>query len=121
VRAQLDNYKNSFSHLIKLVFNARIFVWSGLLVQEGPHWSEQRRFCLKNLRDFGFGKKSMEGLILEDSKKLLKFLHDQNGLPINPQRRISIVVLSALWSILAGERLSHDDPLFQDVLDSLNT
>ena len=30
---------------------------------EGQLWSEHRRFVLRHLRDFGFGKSSMEQLI----------------------------------------------------------
>ncbi len=35
----------------------------GIILQGGPCWSEQRRFVMKNIRDFGFGKKSMEGAL----------------------------------------------------------
>ena len=29
----------------------------GVLMSQGRHWREQRRFLLRNLRDFGFGKR----------------------------------------------------------------
>jgi hypothetical protein len=90
------------------------------VVQEGPGWSEQRRFALKNLRDFGFGKKSMEGILQEDVTELVDTLRNKAGVAFSIQRRLSLVVLSALWNIIAGERFSHDDPRYQNVLDSLN-
>ncbi|CAG7725411.1 unnamed protein product, partial [Allacma fusca] len=38
----------------------------GIIVSEGQEWVEQRRFTLRHLRDFGFGKNLMENLIMEE-------------------------------------------------------
>ncbi|CAL8094325.1 unnamed protein product [Orchesella dallaii] len=38
----------------------------GIIFNEGKDWQDQRRFALKNLRDFGFGKGTMESLILDE-------------------------------------------------------
>jgi hypothetical protein len=38
----------------------------GLLFSVGREWTEQRRFALRRLRDFGLGKSSMEELIHEE-------------------------------------------------------
>ena len=38
----------------------------GVIFTNGKEWTEQRRFLLKTLRDFGFGKTSMENLIIEE-------------------------------------------------------
>ena len=42
----------------------------GVISTSGRYWREQRRFLLKNLRDFGFGKSSMESLIQDEMVKL---------------------------------------------------
>jgi len=39
----------------------------GLVFTDGPYWQEMRRFTLRNLRYFGFGKTSMEGQIIGGS------------------------------------------------------
>jgi hypothetical protein len=35
----------------------------GVISTSGRYWRDQRRFLLKNLKDFGFGRASMESLI----------------------------------------------------------
>lgn len=41
-------YTNEFLHII------------GIFFTEGPLWHEQRRFALRNLRDYGFGRRQDE-------------------------------------------------------------
>jgi hypothetical protein len=42
----------------------------GVIGTSGQYWREQRRFLLKNLKDFGFGRASMESLIQDEMAKL---------------------------------------------------
>jgi methyl farnesoate epoxidase/farnesoate epoxidase len=42
----------------------------GVLQTSGKYWREQRRFLLRHLKDFGFGKSSMESTIQEEMTKL---------------------------------------------------
>jgi hypothetical protein len=42
----------------------------GVIATTGNYWREQRRFLLKNLKDFGFGKASMESIIQDEMSKL---------------------------------------------------
>ena len=46
----------------------------GILQSTGQEWQEQRRFTMKQLKDIGFGKSSMEDLILEEVEKLSQLL-----------------------------------------------
>jgi methyl farnesoate epoxidase/farnesoate epoxidase len=42
----------------------------GVLGSGGQYWKEIRRFMLRNLKDFGFGKSSMESMIQDELAKL---------------------------------------------------
>ncbi len=42
----------------------------GVIGTSGQYWREQRRFLLRNLKDFGFGRASMESLIQDEMAKL---------------------------------------------------
>jgi hypothetical protein len=45
---------------------------TGFFFTDGPFWVEQRRFSLRHLRDLGFGKRSLEGIILDEAEELIK-------------------------------------------------
>jgi len=80
---------------------------------------DQRRFSLRNLRDFGFGKQTMEHMIQETTSDFIQELKKKLGTPIDLHERFSIVVVSALWRIAAGEKLSQNDPKILELLDKL--
>ena len=46
----------------------------GLVFSRGQTWAEQRRFTLRVLRDFGFGKSSMEDTLLDEVDKLCELI-----------------------------------------------
>lgn len=46
----------------------------GVIFNVGKKWQEQRRFMLSTLRDFGFGKSSMEQLISEEIDRFLAYI-----------------------------------------------
>ena len=64
---------NSRSHpkIIKIAKNARNNMIDnfGVVSSEGKTHQEQRRFMLSTLRDFGFGKSDMEGLINDEVRQ----------------------------------------------------
>ena len=51
----------------------------GIIFTHGKYWKELRRFMLRHLRDFGFGKTSMEELFLVEVGKLCKLLEKSEG------------------------------------------
>nr|APH81375.1 cytochrome P450 CYP3033A1 [Tigriopus kingsejongensis] len=80
----------------------------GIVFSEGEQWSEQRRFALKTLRDFGFSKKAMEDVILEEVFKMIQVLRaDEDSMSLN--QVLSVGVVNSLWTILTGQKLSHGD------------
>ena len=63
----------------------------------GQEWQEQRRFTLRNLRDFGFGKVSMESLIQEEVEKCIEMLSQETGKVTKLSLKLNIAILNALW------------------------
>jgi methyl farnesoate epoxidase/farnesoate epoxidase len=92
----------------------------GVVFSHGGYWIELRRFLLRNLRDFGFGKTSMEALFQEEVAKLCQHLSKKCDEPINLNGTMNISVLNALWSILVGENLDLEDPNLIKIVNLVN-
>lgn len=77
----------------------------GIVLSEGNLWEVHRRFTLRNLRDFGFGKRNMEGLIMDEVHDLCKVLKSTNGRPVGGiKRKFALAVVNSLWTVVAGNR-----------------
>jgi len=106
----------SFSHRLEishppsrlsLMKQLRGYNGVGLVASSGKTWKEQRRFALKNLRDFGLGKQSMEALIMDEVNELSEKW--KNDLKINEEQTINwktfnMSILNALWGIVSSRR-----------------
>ena len=84
----------------------------GLIGSEGDEWREQRRFVLRHLRDFGFGKSSMEDIIKQEFKDLAEKI-TQTGRAgksdMDSHMLFNLVVMNVLWGMIAGERFDVND------------
>jgi len=56
---------------------------SGILFMDGPFWVELRHFTIKHLKDFGFGKKSAEAVILEETEQLMKEMEEKKVVQVS--------------------------------------
>ena len=81
-----------------------------MISSEGAVWSEQRRFTLRHLRDFGFGKNAGEELITNEMKEFIQGLEASVGQPLSLNKSFSVAALNTLWMILSGVRYEQDDP-----------
>ena len=91
----------------------------GIILSFGQYWRDQRRFVLRQLRDFGFGTNNMEGAIAEEVEKLVGQYEKTAGTPVVMDSKISVV--NSLWQILVGEKLELDDPKLLDIVDTIST
>jgi len=92
----------------------------GLLFSSGTIHKEQRRFALRNLRDFGFGKSSMEEMIQNEASKLCRSIEKELDRPTQLDSKLNISILNALWTILVGEELDMENPEDLKVVNALN-
>jgi hypothetical protein len=71
----------SIKMLIELKLGLPISV-PGLIFTEGPYWLQLRRFTLRHLRDFGYGKTSMESLIMQEVDDLIKEISSKDTVQV---------------------------------------
>ena len=88
----------------------------GVLNSEGPTWVEQRRFTLRHLRDFGFGKTGGEELIRNELKEFIQALEATVGKPTSVNKSLAVAALNTLWMMLSGVRYEQDDPRLWAIL-----
>ena len=88
----------------------------GVLFPQGKYWADTRRFTLRALRDFGFGKSSMEDTILDEVDKFCDELSKFKSESINLNQKINISILNALWALMVGEKLMLNDPKLNEIV-----
>ncbi|XP_078670780.1 cytochrome P450 2U1-like isoform X1 [Branchiostoma floridae x Branchiostoma belcheri] len=91
-----------------------------LFADYGPDWKQQRRFALKTLRDFGVGKRSLEGKICEEAASLSRELVTKDGQPYNIKHMLQDAVSNIICSIVFGKRFEYGDPEFLWLIEVLN-
>ena len=72
------------------------------------------------MKDFGFGKAGLEGVIQEEAEEIVKYLgqFDQQDFRMNTV--FGVPVINILWTIVAGRRFQLDDPRVERMMTLLN-
>jgi len=53
---------------------------------------------------------------MEEVKEILRWMKSQEGTPVGEIKdKMSLAVVNALWTIVSGERLDHDDPALMEI------
>lgn len=108
--------------IIKLNFTFNI-IFQGIFFRDGPIWKEQRRFVLRYLRDFGFGRRfeELELVIQEELTDMIdlirngpKYEHEKRYIKEGGYRILMPYFLSpfsanSLFHIMYNERYARQD------------
>ena len=85
----------------------------GIVFNWGEDYKEIRRFTLRTLRDLGFGKRSSEGMILEECDNIVRSIkmmieNSEDGL-IDLDKLLNKAALNIVWNITAAQRFDYDE------------
>ncbi|CAG0914187.1 unnamed protein product [Notodromas monacha] len=94
---------------------------TGLILSSGTPWKEQRRFTLRTLRDFGFGKTSLEGIILDELRELVAEIRPEGISKDQPfvaelDSCLNAAVTNVIWWLVASKRVTKHDEEFKNIL-----
>lgn len=96
----------------------------GVLNSEGEEWSEQRLFCMKKLKEFGFGNRRMETLILSEAEEVCDWItkahKKNNGKPLLIQPIFLQSVINTMWTMVSGTRITLGDSKITKLLETFS-
>uniref|UniRef100_A0A3P9BI51 Cytochrome P450 2J6 n=1 Tax=Maylandia zebra TaxID=106582 RepID=A0A3P9BI51_9CICH len=86
-----------------------LYFWSGVFTSSGNLWKQQRRFVLSTLRQFGFGKKSLESVVLDEFTYCAKNIRSK---PFDPHLILNNAVSNIICSLVFGHRFEYGEEKF---------
>ncbi|CAG0879149.1 unnamed protein product [Darwinula stevensoni] len=87
---------------------------------QGSLWQENRRFTMRILKDFGFGKReAMDSIIRDSVLDLCRFLEENQLRPLDLGPRLNVAVLNVIWKMTADKQFPHGDSRMQYFMKSL--
>lgn len=92
---------------------------SGVVLNDGPVWHEHRRFLLRVLRDFGFGRILSEEIISSEWKKMQQKLDALVGKPLEIRPMLIGRINNVIAHLSLGERTAAEDPQFPELTKRL--
>lgn len=98
----------------------------GVLLTDSDFWSDQRRFIVRHLKDFGYARKGMTDIchfeaesMFEDLQTLIKANRNQ-PVEIEFRSRFAVYVLNTLWCMMTGKRYPKDNATIRELQSILH-
>lgn len=93
-------------------------IFSGLLNSKyGRGWTEHRKLAVNTFRIFGYGQRSFEHKISEESVFFLDAIDTYKGRPFDLKHLITNAVSNITNLIIFGERFTYEDTEFQHMIE----
>ncbi|KPP60109.1 cytochrome P450 2K1-like, partial [Scleropages formosus] len=92
----------------------------GVMFANGDTWKVMSRFALSNLRNFGMGKQKIEEIIIEEINYMTEEFVKYNGQPFDNKETLYLAVSNIISSIVYGKRFDYLDPLFQEMVKTVD-
>uniref|UniRef100_A0A914PAB8 Cytochrome P450 n=1 Tax=Panagrolaimus davidi TaxID=227884 RepID=A0A914PAB8_9BILA len=86
----------------------------GLVFSDDSFWKSQRRFALRVLRDFGFGRPILENAILQQASDACNYFRSLNGEPVDVNITLSACVGNIIHQLVFGSTVSFDEYFYYD-------
>ena len=91
----------------------------GIVFTEKEQWSAQRRFSLKTLKNFGFGKQSLEEAMNLEIDCLIEEFTSYQG-DFKMRTNFTIPIINILWQLAANMRFTQEDSKGKEMVEKVN-
>lgn len=115
--AMVDNAEQLSGRMSQCITASLFGDVGGIVASDGEIWREYRRFTLKTLRDFGFGRRGAEEIISGEAEHLRRALEDAAGAPVETSMLLSTATSNVICQLVFGSRLASEDANFSEILD----
>lgn len=88
----------------------------GIIFSPVKAWSEQRRFTLRALKDFGFGQTGMESIIVEELAQFTAHMKSFAGKPTDIRAVFMLPLINILWRVMSSQQFEYDNPQMIELL-----
>ena len=86
------------------------------MAQSGEAWREIRKFTVTQLKEFGFGTRSLEPMIEEEAEELFQMLRSQVNRPFKTEMFFNLPAFNVLWQLISRQRFQFNDPTAQKLI-----
>uniref|UniRef100_A0AC11B7C0 Cytochrome P450 family 2 subfamily R member 1 n=1 Tax=Ovis aries TaxID=9940 RepID=A0AC11B7C0_SHEEP len=83
----------------------------------GQGWIDHRKLAVNSFRCFGYGQKSFESKILEETKFFIDAVETYNGSPFDLKQLVTNAVSNITNLVIFGERFTYEDTDFQHMIE----
>lgn len=87
----------------------------GIATLNGKAWADNRRFCLRVLRDLGFGKTALEDHIKQQLQSLVNQIEDSKGTAIPIKECLFSISFNVISAVLFGSTYKESDHKHRNV------
>ncbi|CAG0902407.1 unnamed protein product [Cyprideis torosa] len=92
----------------------------GFASATGKVWYDNRRFALRTLKDFGFGKTSLQDIIKVDVRQLTQRIRDRLNEPLTLGDELHVAIVNTIWHMIAEKSYNHEDRKLLDFFHFLH-
>ncbi|PAA54767.1 hypothetical protein BOX15_Mlig004603g1 [Macrostomum lignano] len=115
--AMIDNAEQLTGRLPQYLLMHLLGDKGGIVLTDGEIWREYRRFTLKTLRDFGFGRHGAEEIIAIEAEHMVSTLDAAAGEPVETLMVMSTATSNVICQLVFGSRLASEDERFSEMLN----
>ncbi|XP_060064349.1 cytochrome P450 2B5-like [Ylistrum balloti] len=108
-------HADDFSDRSRASVTGNLFKHRGIGFSSGEYWKHTRTFALSTLRNFGFGRKTLESKVQEEITAYLDVIEEQKGSPYDMKEMTVMAISNIICSITFGNRLDYTNAKFKKI------